>query len=115
MRATLNVLATVAPEWVRAAIPPEWVERYKERTGGLNRLPSSDKDREAFGIQVGRDGYALLDVLWSAESPAWLREIPAVETLRRVWVQNFMPTEGGTSVAAEREYPAVITAHQFAL
>ncbi|MCA1605757.1 MAG: transposase, partial [Acidobacteria bacterium] len=96
MRATLNVLATVAPKWVRAtAIPPEWVERYKERTGGLNRLPSSDKDREAFGIQVGQDGYALLDILWSVESPEWFRALPAVETLRQVWVQNFVPTEGG--------------------
>ncbi len=85
MRATLNVLATVAPEWVRAtAIPPEWVERYKERTGGLNRLPSSDKDREAFGIQVGQDGYALLDVLWSVESPEWFRALPAVERYRQL-------------------------------
>ena len=94
LRATLNVLATVAPEWIRANVPSEWVDRYRHRAEE-NRLPARDIEREALAEVAGRDGYALLDVIWSSEAPAWLREIPAVETLRQVWIQSFMPTESG--------------------
>jgi hypothetical protein len=31
MVSVLNVLSEVAPEWVRAHVPTEWVERYGER------------------------------------------------------------------------------------
>jgi hypothetical protein len=31
MVSVLNVLSEVAPEWVRAHVPVEWVERYGER------------------------------------------------------------------------------------
>jgi transposase len=27
LRATLNVLATVAPDWLKEHVPPEWYER----------------------------------------------------------------------------------------
>jgi transposase len=36
----------------------------------------------------------LLTDLYAAEAPAWLREIPAVEILRRIWVQNYVWVEG---------------------
>ncbi|MCA1605035.1 MAG: transposase, partial [Acidobacteria bacterium] len=94
LRAALNVLATAEPAWIRASVPAEWVERYGQRAEA-SRLPTSDKEREAFAKVVGHDGYALLDALWSNESPEWMRAIPAVETLRQVWVQSFMPFEGG--------------------
>jgi len=40
LRATLNVLATVAPDWVRAQIPAEWVDRYarREHPAGAGRV-----------------------------------------------------------------------------
>ena len=31
MRATLNSLAEVAPEWLRSFAPDEWYERYERR------------------------------------------------------------------------------------
>lgn len=34
MRATLNVLATVAPEWLRMQVPEAWVDRYEKRFEG---------------------------------------------------------------------------------
>jgi len=46
-------------------------------------------------VLVGGDGHARLAALWAPDAPAWLRTIPAVETLRRVWVQQFR-LEGGT-------------------
>ena len=38
LRTTLNVLATVAPEWLKEQVPPEWYERYGERMEDY-RLP----------------------------------------------------------------------------
>jgi len=58
-------------------------------------LPRGQAARAAFAVLVGGDGHALLAALWAPDAPAWLRTIPAVETLRRVWVQQFH-LEGGT-------------------
>jgi transposase len=44
---------------------------------------------EAYAIVIGKDGAKLLDALYADTAPVFLREIPAVQTLRRVWVQNF--------------------------
>ncbi len=38
---------------------------------------------------MGRDGFYLLDLLWSAEALSWLRHIEAVEILRQVWLQQY--------------------------
>jgi transposase len=93
LHATLNVLAVAAPEWVRINIPEEWVDRYGKRVDEW-RLPEKEKNRGIFIRMVGQDGAALLDALWSEESPGWMRSLPAVETLRCTWVQQFMVIEG---------------------
>lgn len=93
LRAALNLLATVDPEWVGANVPAQWVDRYGRRAEEY-RLPTGEKEREAYAEIVGGDGNTLLDALWSADSPVWLRSVPAVETLRRVWVQDFVTSEG---------------------
>jgi transposase len=93
LRATLNVLATVAPDWVQAQIPVEWVDRYTRRAEDY-RLPAEANARERLAEQVGTDGHALLAALWESEAPAWLRALPAVDILRRVWVHNFVTLDG---------------------
>jgi transposase len=93
LHATLNVLAVAAPEWVRINIPEEWVDRYGKLVDEW-RLPEKEKNREIYIRMVGQDGAALLDALWSEESPGWMRSLPAVETLRCTWVQQFMVVEG---------------------
>ena len=93
LHATLNVLAVAAPEWVRVNIPTEWVDRYGKRVDEW-RLPEEAKDRDAYAQMIGKDGATLLDALWSEVAPGWMRSLPAVETLRRVWVQQFGPTGG---------------------
>ncbi len=37
----------------------------------------------------------LLEAAWAPGSPAWLRELPAVEALRRIWVQQYTRNEDG--------------------
>ncbi len=93
LRATLNMLATVVPDWVRAQIPVEWVDRYTRRAEDY-RLPAEANARERLADQVGTDGHALLAVLWASEIPEWLRAIPAVDIFRRVWAHNFVTLEG---------------------
>ena len=83
-----NVLATVAPAWVVEQCPAEWGERYGARLSEL-RLPQSAAARTVWAEQVGADGHQLLDWLWAAEAPSWLRHVPAIETLRGLWVQQF--------------------------
>ena len=104
LRAALNVLSTVEPDWIRINIPSEWIERY-DRRAEASRLPTSDKEREAFAEVVGRDGYALLDAIWSDDAPEWMRSISAVETLRQVWVQSFLPVEEGVQWRAKDNLP----------
>ena len=43
---------------------------------------------------IGTDGRRLLTAVYEPLAPAWLRELPAVETLRRVWVQQFFEEAG---------------------
>jgi transposase len=89
MRHTLNALAVVAPEWVVAHSRPEWVERY-ERRFEEQRLPAKEEERMALAAQIGVDGFELLEALWAADTPAWLREVPAVQTLRQMWLQQYV-------------------------
>ena len=44
LRAALNTLATIVPEWVRDNVPTEWVERYGHRIEAY-RLPESELQR----------------------------------------------------------------------
>jgi transposase len=92
LRHTLNVLAEVAPEWLRARAQPEWVERYAHRVEEY-RLPSGKAESEHYATEVGADGWRLLDALDEASTPAWLRELPTVLTLQRVWAQQYHPRE----------------------
>ena len=46
LRAALNELAIVAPDWLRGAAPAEWYERYARRVEN-GRLPRSAAEREA--------------------------------------------------------------------
>jgi hypothetical protein len=89
LRHTLNVLASLVPDWLRAHVPPEWVERYAERPSEY-RLPKGEAKRIAWAEQIGVDGMGLLTALYADSAPPDLRTLPAVEILRQVWMQNFM-------------------------
>jgi transposase len=85
----LETLAQIAPEWVVAQCPAAWSERYGVRLSEW-RLPSKDEARIALAQQAGRDGEALLTALWATPQPyEWLQKLPAIEALRRIWLQQF--------------------------
>lgn len=88
LRAALNTLAVVVPDWLRAQVPVEWYERYGSRTEEY-RFPKEASKRQALTEQIGADGWALLSAIRSPDAPGWLAEVPALEIVRRVWVQQF--------------------------
>ncbi len=90
MRAALNQLATVAPEWLTQISKPEWFERYSFRAE-QSRLPTGSKARDKFAAQVADDGYLLLNLLFEQQPD--LLELEKVETLRKVWQQHYTRDE----------------------
>jgi len=93
LRATLNSLAVVVPHWLRAHVPQEWYDRYEKRMEEF-RLPKEASKRAALIQQIGQDGWCLLEWVRQADAPSWLKEIPAVEILRQVWIQQFWVEDG---------------------
>jgi len=88
LRHTLNVLAVTVPEWLLAHRQPEWEERYGPRVDDY-RLPKNKDERVTYGEVIGQDGQSLLDAIDGDTDYAWLRQVPAVETLSKVWQQNY--------------------------
>lgn len=91
LRHALNVLAEVNPECLLAQTKPDWFKRYGPRASDY-RLPKSETKRLAWVNQTGQDGYDLLSAIYSDEAMTPFSSIPAVETLRQVWLQNFEVT-----------------------
>ncbi len=104
MRAALNSLAVVAPDWLRAQSQPEWVERYGPRSEDL-RLPAGEAERQAQAVEIGKDGVALLEALFDPTAPQWLRQVPASEILRHVWVQNYQWNDGAFGWRSSENIP----------
>src|SRR5262249_32521832 len=94
LRHALNSLAVVAPGLLAALSPPAGAERYARRAEDT-RLPTGQEAREAIALAIGADGCSLLGAVDAPEAPAWLRQVPAIQTLRQVWVQNFYREDGG--------------------
>lgn len=94
LRATLDDLAAVVPEWLRGFAPPAWFERYTHRVEDY-RLPRGKEKREAFALEVGADGFALLDALDAATPPAAAHTVTMVGTLRDVWRVHFAREDDG--------------------
>lgn len=93
LRHLLNILAQEAPEWLQAHTSAAWVERYGPRVSDF-RFPRGQAKRLALATQIGSDGILLLSAIYAEDAAQNLRRLPAVELLRRIWVQNFMWQEG---------------------
>jgi transposase len=88
MRAALNTLAVVAPDWLQKQSDREWVKRYGRQVED-SRLPESKEKKEAYLKQVGMDGHCLLTAIYESEASLWLAAIPVVDTLRQMWLQQY--------------------------
>ena len=105
VRAVLEALAAAHPDWLaRRVCVPDFTRRYGIPVTPW-RPPLSEAKRDELAVAYARDGYALLEAVHDSSSPAWLREIPAVEVLRRVLLQNYTRTitSSGREVIKRRE------------
>jgi transposase len=93
LRAALNSLAVVVPDWLRARVPQDWYDRYGKRTEDFH-LPKEASKFVPMIEQIGRDGFELMEWVKGADAPPWLNEIPALKILRQVWIQQFYIEEG---------------------
>jgi transposase len=93
VRNVLNSLAVVAPDWLRAQAPTEWYDRYGKPFSQW-RLPRKKAEWAALTQTVAEDGFHLWRMM--TQSPHWacFRVIPAVETLRHVWLQQYYVDDG---------------------
>jgi transposase len=106
MRCALDALAEVAPEWLAAHLPAEWIERYGRRFTNW-RLPTRQTERDALAHTIGGDGQALLALLEAPDGPAGLRTLPAVAVLQQVWEQQYVREAAGLRFRrAEERAPA---------
>jgi transposase len=93
LRATLNVLSNVDAAWLSAYVKSDWHLRYAKRFE-RGRLPKSREGTIAAAEEIGSDGMFLLAAIWQPGAPAYLRLLPAVETLRRCWISQFWTDQG---------------------
>ena len=102
VRAALETLAAAHPDWLAQRIcVPDWTGRYGTPLTAW-RPPASQAKQDELAIAYARDGYALLGALCAESSPAWLRELPAVDVLRRVLVQNYTRAITGSKEVIKR-------------
>jgi len=104
MRAALESLATVAPEWLANIAPSEWFKRYERQLFSFH-APKTEKGRTDLACTIGSDGFVLLEAVDTAKDKAWLREIPALLILRKVWEQQFSPPPGPPRFLDQNEQP----------
>ena len=105
VRAALEALAAAHPGWLEQRIcVADWNRRYGTPMTSW-RPPASQAKRDELAIAYARDGYALLEAVYDSSCPAWLRELPAVDVLRRVLLQNYtrVITADGREVIKRRE------------
>jgi transposase len=105
VRACLEALAVAVPGWLASVVDvSEWAHRYGPRVDSW-RLPAAQAKRDRLATVYGHDAVTLLRAVFSPAAPVWLANLPAVQTLRTVLVQNYrIYTDGrGREVVKRRE------------
>ena len=105
VRAALEALTAARPDWVAGVLHvSEWTRKYGTPVTDWHP-PASKAKQDELAVTYAKDGYALLRAVYDPRSPAWLAELPAVETLRQVLVQNYTLVihPGGREVVKRRE------------
>jgi len=105
MRAALNELAVVAPDWLRKLAPPEWYERYAERVENY-ALPKSEAARQELASVIASDGEKLLGAIDAATDQPILAQVAAVLTLRRLWDEQYTGIPGKLRWREVKEMPS---------
>lgn len=114
LRAALNILAIVVPDWLREIAEQEWHQGYDKRLDEA-RLPKEQSAQVDLAFQVGQDDFKLLATIYANRDWTWLANIKAIDTLRQVWLQQFQLVEGQVQWRANDNIPPRFNLYQFAL
>jgi transposase len=93
LRAALDDLADLSPDWLVKQVSPEWFERYSHRVENY-RLPKAESQRTALAQQIGADGVHLLAALARADAPAEAKDLESLRVLHQVWQQYYEVSQG---------------------
>jgi len=90
VRACVQAVAVVAPGWLPAVIDVRIGAVATVPVSTPGGRPSAPAKRTELVAAYGADALALLRAVHDPGAPVWLRELPAVEVLRVVLVQNYV-------------------------
>jgi DDE family transposase len=93
LRASLNEIAEVAPDWLLGVVSPEWFDRSVHRFE-LQRFPKGAQAKETLRRQVGEDSWHLLHAALDEQAPQSAQACPSLTVLQRVWHQHFERVDG---------------------
>lgn len=88
LRAALNELAVVDPEWLQSIAPAEWYKRYGRRIED-SRLPSTEPKRQAYAQTIGEDGFFLLDQIEILDHAEKLHKLSKIQALKIAWRRHY--------------------------
>jgi transposase len=105
LQAALNALAEIAPDWLRSWVAPAWFTRYGQPLTEF-RLPQKKTERDALAAQIGWDGFALLEAVYFVpDAPPLVSRLAEVETLRHIWLQQYVLMENTLRLRERKEMP----------
>ena len=105
LRAALNALAVTHRDWLSNLVTPDWFDRYSKPVEE-SRLPRGTEARNGYAANIGRDGMKILEAIYDEPTtPQWLREIPAVETLRIAWIHQYWIDNGQLHWRSHKDLP----------
>src|SRR5713226_5208803 len=108
LRAVLNEIAEVAPDWLLGVVSPDWFDRHVHRFE-LQRLPKGQEAKETLRRQVGADSWHLLQAAMDKQAPQGVRDCPSLLLLQQIWTQHFERVDGQVRW---RDGPAVESAER---
>ena len=105
LKSALNALAEAAPSWLDRTIDTDWYECYGQKSEYSNKTRTAE-EKEAKAVQIGVDGFYLLEAIYHETTPDVIRQLHGVEVLRQVWLQQYYaPTEGTVLLRTEKDGP----------
>jgi transposase len=103
MRRSLDAISRTAPEWLVGQMRPEWIKRYGRRFDSF-RLPKTEQKRLDLARAIGEDGFYLLERIDQGETPLEVKRLPAIQLLRRVWIQQYYRDDEGTHWRTKKKW-----------
>ncbi len=104
MRWVLDDVAKVAPEWLLSQLEPEWFKTYSRRFDQY-RLPKKKSKRTELAQKIGADGDHLLQAIYAEEAPVAVRDLPSVDVMRQIWMQQFYLDQGQLKWREQKNLP----------